>query len=93
MTVRKLQSQEAQHDSGAILRSHGRDAMQFEFDGRVMTIDVDRGIGADMFYLPAAPKWDDGALAEPEIVAMLRPVITEIEQFWGSSAEFRTLGG
>ena len=91
MAVKKLQSQEAQHDSGAILRSHGRDAMQFELDGRVMTIAVDRGVGADLFFLPAAPRWDDKDLVAPEVVAMLKPVISEIEEFWGSRAEFRTI--
>lgn len=93
MAVHELRSQEAQHDSGAILRSHGRDAMQFELNGRVMTIGVDRGIGADLFHLPAVPAWDDGTLVEPGVSAMLQPVITEIERFWGSSAEFRTEGG
>ena len=91
MAVTKLQSQEAQHDSGAILRSHGRDAMQFELDGRVMTIAVDRGVGADLFYLPAAPQWDDKDLVASDVVAMLKPVISEIEEFWGSRAEFRTI--
>ena len=89
MAVHALQSQEAQHDSGAILRSHGRDAMQFELAGQVMTIAVDRGLGADLFYLPATPKWDDGSPVDPETAALLRPVITEIEHFWDSSAEFR----
>ena len=93
MAVHELRSQEAQHDSGAILRSHGREAMQFELDGRVLTIGVDRGIGSDMFYLPAALKWDDGTPVEPRVQAMLRPVITEIERYWGSSAEFREVGG
>jgi hypothetical protein len=93
VAVHELRSQEAQHDSGAILRSHGREAMQFELGGRTMTIDVDRGIGADMFYLPGVPKWDDGEPVTPDVAATLRPIITEIERFWGSSAEFRTLGG
>ena len=92
MAVRELRSQEAQHDSGAILRSAGREAMQFELDGHVLTIDVDRGIGSDMFYLPATLRWDDGAPVPPDIAAQIKPIITEVENFWGSAAEFRTLG-
>jgi hypothetical protein len=92
MAVRELRSQEAQHDSGAILRSAGREAMQFELDGHVLTIGVDRGIGSDMFYLPATLRWDDGSPVPSEIAAQIRPIIMEIENFWGSTAEFRTLG-
>jgi hypothetical protein len=91
VTVRKLQSQEAQHDSGAILRSHGRDAMQFELNGRTMTIAVDRGIGADLFYLPMTPRWDDNEPVTADVAATLKPIITEIEEFWGSRADFRTV--
>jgi hypothetical protein len=92
MAVRELRSQEAQHDSGAILRSAGREAMQFELDGHVLTIDVDRGIGSDMFYLPATLRWDDGSPIPSEVAAQIEPIITEVENFWGSTAEFRTLG-
>lgn len=92
MAVRELRSQEAQHDSGAILRSAGREAMQFELGGRVLTIDVDRGIGSDLFYLPATLRWDDGSPIAPDIAERIRPIITEVENFWGSTAEFRTLG-
>jgi hypothetical protein len=92
MAVRELRSQEAQHDSGAILRSAGREAMQFELDGHVLTIDVDRGIGSDMFYLPATLRWDDGSPVPSEVAVQIRPIITEVENFWGSTAEFRTLG-
>jgi hypothetical protein len=93
VAVHELRSQEAQHNTGAILRSHGREAVQFELDGRTMTIEVDRGIGADMFYLPTLLKCDDGTPLDAGTVAMLRPVITEIEQFWGATAQFRTLEG
>jgi hypothetical protein len=50
MAVRVLRGQEAQHNFGAILRSAGREAMQFELGGKVITIDVERGIGSDLFY-------------------------------------------
>ena len=93
MAVHELRSQEAQHDTGAILRSHGREAMQFELDGQVMTIEVDRGIGADLFYLPAVLTWDDGTPLSAETASLLRPVIAEVERFWGAEAQFRTLAG
>jgi hypothetical protein len=91
VTVRRVLNQSAQHvESGAILRSFGRDAMQFELDGRLFTITVERGNGADLFYLPSVPSWDDGELMVSDVAALLRPVITEIEAFWGAAAEFRT---
>ncbi|MEU4420038.1 hypothetical protein AB0F81_05395 [Actinoplanes sp. NPDC024001] len=88
MSVHELRSQEAQHDSGAILRSHGRDAVQFELAGRVMTLPVERGLHGDVFYLPAVLHWDDGDPLPPEVAATVRPVIEEINAFWGSAAEF-----
>jgi hypothetical protein len=91
MTVRELRSQEAQHDSGAILRSAGREAMQLEYQGHTMRIEVDRGVGRDLFYLPAAPKWDDGTDVPADFADQIVPIITEVERFWGSQAEFRTL--
>ena len=87
MTVRSLQSQEAQHvETGAILRSHGRDAVQFELDGRVLTIPRELAGDGDILYLDAAPRWDDGEPLTPQQSAMLEPVIQEIEQFWGMKA-------
>ena len=91
MAVHELRSQEAQHDSGAILRSHGRDEMQLELEGRVMTIGIDRGVSAVLFYLPAVLQWDDGTPVEADVLGSIKAIITEIERFWGSSAEFRTL--
>jgi hypothetical protein len=87
--VRELRSQEAQHDSGAILRSHGKEAVQFELDGKVMTLGVERGVGGDVFYLPVVLRWDDGSPVEDPTAALLRPVIEEINAFWGSGSEFR----
>jgi hypothetical protein len=91
MAVRALRSQEAQHDSGAIVRSAGREAVQFELDGRTMTIDVERGIGSDLFFLPVTLKWDDGELVTADVAERIRPIITEVERFWGLTAEFRSL--
>lgn len=91
MAVRELRSQEAQHDSGAILRSAGREAMQLEYDGHTLTIEVERGVGADLFYLPARPTWDDGSEVSAAFAEKIVPIITEIEKFWGSAAEFRTV--
>jgi len=91
MAVRELRSQEAQHDSGAILRSAGREAMQLEFDGHTLTIDVDRGVGRDMFYLASPPRWDDGTEIPSGFAEQIVAIITEVEKFWGSTAEFRTL--
>ncbi|MBW6438395.1 hypothetical protein KZ829_32190 [Actinoplanes hulinensis] len=89
MPVRELRNQEAQHDSGAILRSHGRDAVQFQLADRVMTLAVERGIGGDVFFLPSALRWDDGSPVSDDDAALVRPVIEEVNAFWGSAAEFR----
>jgi hypothetical protein len=91
MAVRELRSQEAQHDSGAILRSVGREAMQFEYDGHTLTIEVDRGVGRDLFYLPRVFAWDDGTEVPMAFAEQIPSIISEIEKFWGSEAEFLTL--
>ena len=93
VTVRELRNQEAQHDSGAILRSHGRDAVQFQLGDRVMTLGVERGLGGDVFYLPTPLRWDDGEPLRAETAALVRPVIEEINAFWGSEAEFHETRG
>jgi hypothetical protein len=91
MAVRELRSQEVQHDSGAILRSAGREAMQLEFNGHTLTIDVDRGVGRDLFYLSLTPWWDDGTEVPAAFAQQIPSIISEIEKFWGSEAEFCTL--
>jgi hypothetical protein len=55
-------------------------------------LGIDRGIGRDLFYLPMVFTWDDGTPVPPETVELIKPVIAEINEFWGSTAEFRTLG-
>lgn len=90
MTVRALQSQEAQHvESGAVLGSAGRDAMTLERDGHTMTIPVDRGVGQMLITLPAVPRWDDGESLPPDLAEHLEPIITEIARFWKQEPEFR----
>ena len=91
MAVHELRSQEAQHDSGVILRSAGREAVQLELDGRTLRLEIDRGVGRDLFYLPASPVWDDGTPMDPALAGRLPQIIGEIEEFWGSSAQFRIL--
>jgi hypothetical protein len=71
-----------------ILRSHGRHALQFELDGRVTTIPVEIGADGGFVYLLAVPRWDDGEPVDPQTTALLRPVITEIERFWGMEPGF-----
>jgi hypothetical protein len=91
VSVRELRSQEAQHDSGAVVRNAGREAVQVEHLGHTWTLDVDRGLGAILFYLPASPAWDDGTPIPAEVVAQIKDILAEVEDFWGSAAEFRQL--
>jgi hypothetical protein len=88
LSVRELRNQEAQHDSGAIVRSAGRENIELEHQGRILTIGVDRGLGSDLYYLPASLSWDDGTPIPLETKAWIKEVITEVSVFWGSSAEF-----
>ncbi len=89
MTVREIHIQSAQHiETGAIVRSHGRDALQLELDGRVITIPVEIGISGHHVYLPASPQWDDGTPFDSRVTLLLRPVISEVERFWGMTASF-----
>jgi hypothetical protein len=92
MGVRELRSQEAQHDSGVILRSIDRDTMQVEYQGRRLNLPVDRAPGDYAFYLPADPRWDDGSPIRADTVDLIKNAITEIERHWGAAAEFHTLG-
>jgi len=92
MGVRELRSQEAQHDSGVILRSVDRETMQVEYQGRTLDLDVDRAPGDYAFYLPAAPTWDDGSPIPADTIDLIKNAITEIERFWGANVEFHTVG-
>lgn len=91
MTVRKLLPQKAEHvESGITLGGAGWEAMRLSHGERTMTILVERGDHRKLYYLLANPTWDDGTPVDPGVAATLRPVITEIEHFWESTAEFRT---
>jgi hypothetical protein len=92
MSVRELRSQEAEHDSGIVLRPLDRFTMQLEHRGRKLNLGVDRAPGRALFYLPKAPVWDDGNVIGDDELALLERVIAEIEAFWGTSAQFRRLG-
>jgi hypothetical protein len=92
MSVRELRSQEAEHDSGIILRGLDRYTMQLEHRGRKLSLGVDRAPGRVLFYVPKAPAWNDGNLIGEDELELLQRVVTEIEAFWGTSADFRRLG-
>jgi hypothetical protein len=89
VAVRELRNQEAQHDSGAIVRNHGREQVQFEHDGKVLTLEVERGVRNVVFYMPARLRWDNGDEMPAEVADLVRPVIDEVERFWRSSATFK----
>lgn len=89
MTVQDLRSQEARHvETGAIVRSRGREALQFELGGRVATIGSELGRDGDIVYLPAEPRWDDGETMAADVASLLEPVIGEVERHWGLKASF-----
>jgi hypothetical protein len=90
VTVRAIRSQAAEHvETGAVVRSAGREAMKLERDGKVLTLSVQVGASGDLYYLPAAPRWDDGSVMPTEISENLQAILTEIETFWGLQPEFR----
>lgn len=88
MTVQALQPREARHHTGAIVRSR-RFATQFEMDGRILTLGVEPGVRGGLYYLPSAPKFDDGTPVPRDVAAGLQSVIEEVERFWGHWPEFR----
>ena len=91
MTVRAIRSQAAEHvETGAVVRSAGREAMKLERDGKVLTLPVELGANGDLYYLPLAPRWDDGSPMPAEISENLQAILTEVETFWGLQPEFRT---
>jgi hypothetical protein len=90
VTVRAIRSQAAEHvETGAVVRSAGREAMKLERDGKVLTLPVELGAHGDLYYLPTAPRWDDGSTMPAEISENLQAILTEIETFWGLQPEFR----
>jgi hypothetical protein len=93
MSVRELENQVAQHDSGVIVRNAGRDAVKVDYEGRTLTLDVDRGLSTDYFYLPSSMSWDDGTPVPVETVDRILQIVTEVERFWAIRPEFRRIGG
>jgi hypothetical protein len=49
-------------------------------------------VGHDLYYRPQVPAWDDGTPIPNEVTTRLKQFISEIDSFWGSTAEFRQLG-
>lgn len=90
MTVQELQTGEARHHSGAILRRR-RFATRFEVGGHVLTLGVEPGVRGGLYYLPNAPTWDDGTPVPRDIAAGMQSVIEEVERFWGRWPEFRAV--
>jgi hypothetical protein len=88
MAVRDLRSQEAQNDTGVILRSIDRETMQLEHRGRTLNVGVDRAPGSYGVYLPAQPTWNDGTPVDDAERAVLSTAITEILGHWNIRAEF-----
>jgi hypothetical protein len=88
MSVRKIENQMAEHDSGAIVRNAGRDAVKVDYQGRTLTLDVERGLDTDYFYLPVSMTWDDGTPVPAETVEQVKDIVAEVERFWGINSEF-----
>jgi hypothetical protein len=78
----------AENDAGVIMRSVGREAMQLEYRGRRLKVDVDRAPGNYGVYLPHDPRWEDGVPVEADLLPILRAAIVEIFDHWGIRVEF-----
>ncbi len=91
MTVREVLSQKALHvETGVTLGGVSRDDMILELGDHSLMIPVDRGDHRILYYLPAAPRWDDNGEPLPAGVGdNLREIVTEISRFWGQEPEFR----
>lgn len=53
MTVREIRNQEAEHDSGVVLRSRGRDSLGLDYRGRSLELPVESAPGYLEVYLAA----------------------------------------
>lgn len=94
MSLRELGNQEALHEeTGAIMRTAGREADQIEYLGHTLTLDVERAVGHDVFYLPASPTWDDGSPIPADVMEQIKSIVSEVERFWSSTAEFEQPSG
>jgi hypothetical protein len=92
VAVRELRSQEAQHDSGAVVYSAGRFGVGVKYLGHTVTLDVDRGVPTDRFYLRPNMTWDDGTPMTREALDQIMEAVAEVERFWGKQAEFKHTG-
>lgn len=89
MSVRELRNQEAEHDSGVVLRNLDRFTVQVEYRQRTLDLFVERSPGDYTIYLPARPVWDDGSPIPTETMQLIRDAVAEIEAFWGARTTFR----
>jgi hypothetical protein len=80
------------HDSGVVVRSAGRHAMQVEYEGRTATVSAEHSGGYSTLYLPQDPTWEGGVPIPPEVTNLLRRALREVLEFWGSTVEFVQLG-
>ena len=91
MGVHELRSQAARTDSGVILQSVDRETMQVRYGGRVMDVQVERGIESYAFYFPPSPLWDDGLPIGDEELDVIKQAIVEVQGFWGFRVDFLLL--
>ncbi|MFI1990718.1 hypothetical protein [Actinoplanes sp. NPDC020271] len=91
MTVREVMSQMALHvESGLTLAGAGREDMLLSLGEHSLMIPVDRGDHRILYYLPAAPRWDDnGEPLPPGVGDKLQEIVAEISRFWEQEPEFR----
>jgi hypothetical protein len=90
--VEALGTQSARHDSGAVVRSAGRDAIKVDYAGRTVTLETEGGIGVEYFYLPAEMRWDDGTSIPLDTVDLLKRAVSDVERFWGARAVLKKVG-
>lgn len=93
MSVREIENQVAEHDSGAIVRNAGPETMKVDYLGRTLTLDVDRHMRTNVFYIPESMNWDDGSPVPPEMLERIERIIDEVGRFWGIKSEFQRDGG
>ncbi|SDT75367.1 hypothetical protein [Actinoplanes derwentensis] len=93
MGVHELGSQSARTDTGAVVRSAGRETLRIDYRGRTMPVPVDQGLGSLGVYLPRAPRWEDGEPVAVDDLAVVREAVVEVLRFWGFDTEFLELDG
>ncbi|MFC7530401.1 hypothetical protein [Actinoplanes sp. GCM10030250] len=91
MGVENIRSQAARTDNGVVLRNVDRETMRVEYGGRVMDVQVERGVERSGIYLPPSPTWNDGEVVEEETLVLIKGAIVEIQEYWGFAADFLVL--